>query len=372
MRWTLDRARSFGRARLTTEPDAAPAMTMPPLVNALLREIVAADSGPELVDNVDTTRFPDGVEEPPAEDAPLRLATVLNAAAGLGFLFDRLDQAADRELLVQLLAFRVLGHRRVQLPMTADRLRGLAARAEAARTAERTAPIGIYDWHADDFDLTELGYPIRLRSRVGGVIQSFELEQYVCTGNPEVAARPGDVIIDGGGFWGETALYFAHIAGEEGRVVSFEFEPSNLAAVGHNLGLNPELARRIRVLPSALWSEAGIEVAFRSFGPGTAIVADGEASASTDTIDALVARGDVERVDFIKLDIEGAELEALHGAEATLRRFRPRLAIASYHKPDDLVSIPAYIAGLDIGYRFRLGHTTMHAEETVLFATVED
>jgi FkbM family methyltransferase len=372
VRWALDRVAPFGRANPNTEPDASRPMTMPPLVHALLREIIAADSSPELVDNVDTTRFPDGVEEPPTEDAPVRLATVLNAATGLGFLFDRLEQAADRELLVQLLAFRVLGHRRVQLPMTADRLRGLAARAEVTRTAERTAPVGIFDWHADDFDLTQLGYPIRLRSLVGGVIQSFELEQYRCAGTPEVAARPGDVIIDGGGYWGETALYFAHIAGEEGLVVTFEFEPSNLAALGHNLSLNPRLAPRIRVMQSALWSEAGTEVAFESFGPGTSIVVGGEARASTDTIDALVARGDVERVDFIKLDIEGAELEALCGAEATLRRFRPRLAIASYHKLDDLVSIPAYIAGVDAGYRFRLGHTTMHAEETVLFATVED
>jgi FkbM family methyltransferase len=372
VRWALDRVGRFGRAHPNTELEASPAMTLPALVHALLREIVAADAGPELVDNVDATRFPDGVEEPPAEGAPARLAAVLNAAAGLGLLFERLEQPSDRELLVRLLAFRVLGHRRVQLPMTADRRRRLIARVEASRTAERTAPIGIFDWYADDFDLTRLGYPIRVRSRLGGVIQTFELEQYRCPGSPEVAARPGDVVIDGGGYWGETALYFAHLAGEGGLVVSFEFEPSNLAAVDRNLGLNPELARRIRVMPSALWSEAGNEVAFRSFGPGTAIVADGEASASTDTIDALVARGEVERVDFIKFDIEGAELEALRGAEATLRRFRPRLAIASYHKPDDLVSIPAYLAGLDVGYRFRLGHTTMHAEETVLFATVEE
>jgi hypothetical protein len=65
---------------------------------------------------------------------------------------------------------------------------------------------------------------------------------------------------------------------------------------------------------------------------------------------------------------EGAELNALPGAEATLRRFRPRPAIAAYHKPEDLVVIPEYLAGLELGYSFRLGHTTMHGEETVVFA----
>ena len=341
---------------------------MPPVVLALLREVLSADAGPEILGNVDPMRFPAGFEEPPREDAPERLAELLRHAAGLGLLFDRLERRADRELLIRVLAFRVLGHRRVQLPMTLNRLRGRIARAHAARTEERTAPLGLFGWHADDYDLSELGYPIRLRGFVGAVVQTFDLEQYRSTGPPEVAARPGDIVIDGGGYWGDTALYFAQIVGPAGRVVSFEFEPSNLEALHYNLGLNPQLAHHIDVVPSALWNRAGEEVNVHPFGPGTSIRSDGEARASTDTIDALVARGDVERVDFIKLDVEGAELNALRGAEATLRRFRPRLAVAAYHKPDDLAAIPEYLASLEVGYSFQLGHITMHGEETVLFA----
>jgi hypothetical protein len=44
------------------------------------------------------------------------------------------------------------------------------------------------------------------------------------------------------------------------------------------------------------------------------------------------------------------------------------LAIAGYHKAEDLAVIPEYLAGLELGYHFRLGHTTMHGEETVVFA----
>jgi hypothetical protein len=98
------------------------------------------------------------------------------------------------------------------------------------------------------------------------------------------------------------------------------------------------------------------------------IAAGGAGSTSTDSIDALVQRGAIGRVDFIKLDIEGSELSALRGADSTLRRFRPRLAIAAYHRPDDLVTIPEYLDSLGVGYRFRLGHFTIHREETVLFA----
>lgn len=350
---------------------SSPLSTMPPVVLALLREILSAEAGPELLGNVDPMRFPAGFEEPPREDAPARLAELLRHAAGLGLLFDSLERRADRELLIRVLAFRVLGHRRVQLPMTLNRLRGRIERAHAARTEEKTAPLGLFGWYADDYDLGELGYPIRLRGFVGAVVQTFDLEQYRSQGPPEVAARPGDIVIDGGGYWGDTALYFAQLVGPAGRVVSFEFEPSNLEALHFNLSLNPQLAPRIEVVSSALWDRAGEEVNVHPFGPGTSIRSDGEARASTDTIDALVARGDVERVDFIKLDVEGAELHTLRGAEATLRRFRPRLAIAAYHKPDDLAAIPEYLAGLELGYRFQLGHITMHAEETVLFAIAD-
>ena len=73
-------------------------------------------------------------------------------------------------------------------------------------------------------------------------------------------------------------------------------------------------------------------------------------------------------VDFIKMDIEGAESEALEGAKQTIRAFHPKLAISVYHKLDDFWTIPKYIDQLGMGYRFYLRHFTIHREETVLFA----
>ena len=68
------------------------------------------------------------------------------------------------------------------------------------------------------------------------------------------------------------------------------------------------------------------------------------------------------------MDIEGAELKALHGAESTLRKFRPKLAISVYHQLVDIVEIPRYLARLGLEYKFYLGHYTIHLEETVLYA----
>jgi FkbM family methyltransferase len=357
---------------MTDVSPASASSLLPPVAVALMREVMRADAGADLVDNVDNVRFPNGTEEPSAQQASDCLGELLSYSPRLQLLCDLLADATDRELLTRVLAYRVLGHRKVELPLTALRLRELTERAYSARTVERTASLGVNDWYADDYDLSVLGYPIRLRAWVQSIVCTFELEQYRCPGALSVEARSGDVVIDGGGYYGDSALYFSHLAGPKGRVLTFEFEPGNLELLEHNLGLNPELASRIEIIPAALWEHAGERVSFHTQGPGTVIAAGGAGSTSTESIDALVERHSIRRVDFIKLDVEASELSALRGAETTLRRFRPRLAIAAYHRPDDLVTIPEYLHSLGVGYRFRLGHFTIHREETVLFAAAAD
>ena len=90
--------------------------------------------------------------------------------------------------------------------------------------------------------------------------------------------------------------------------------------------------------------------------------------ATTLSIDDFVERNGIEKVDFIKMDIEGSEPRALRGAERTIRRFKPTLAIAIYHSMDDFVNIPAWIKSLNLPYDYFLGHYTIHAEETIFFA----
>jgi hypothetical protein len=85
-------------------------------------------------------------------------------------------------------------------------------------------------------------------------------------------------------------------------------------------------------------------------------------------IDDLVEAGGIERVDFIKLDVEGSELAALRGALASLRRFKPKLAISLYHKPNDLFEISQFVEDLGLGYKLYLEHYTIWDEETVLYA----
>lgn len=77
-----------------------------------------------------------------------------------------------------------------------------------------------------------------------------------------------------------------------------------------------------------------------------------------------------EKVTFIKMDVEGAELESLKGAKEVIRRDKPKLAICIYHRPEDMWTIPSYINELVPDYRLYIRHHSSQQEETVLYAVL--
>lgn len=87
---------------------------------------------------------------------------------------------------------------------------------------------------------------------------------------------------------------------------------------------------------------------------------------NTIDIDSVVC----EDVTFIKMDIEGAELNALKGAKEVIKKNKPKLAICVYHKNEDIIDIYDYITKLVPEYKVYLRHHNVSGTETVLYAVI--
>jgi len=292
------------------------------------------------------------------------------------WLHSRFSDEESREILCKVLAYRALGYRKIKLPLNTPRYwKELQSMIDSVSQAE-SFDLGFMGFRAYKMDLHSCGYPIELFFNPVGAYIQFVLEPYKCqTPSGTVEVKEGDVVLDCGGCYGDTAMYFAHLAGSSGRVYSFEFVPSNLELWQRNVDMNPHLKQRIQLVKAPVWSESGKPLFIEGSGPGSRVVAETKASdaleVKTISIDDMVREQKLDTVNFIKMDIEGAELAALRGAVTAIRRFRPKLAISVYHNLEDFWTIPQFLSSLEIGYRFYLRHFTIHAEETVLFAVPE-
>jgi hypothetical protein len=118
-----------------------------------------------------------------------------------------------------------------------------------------------------------------------------------------------------------------------------------------------------------VWNET-TELKFNSEGTMASCVSDaGNTIVEVDTIDNILQG---QRATFIKMDIEGAELNALKGAEQTIKKYKPKLAICVYHKADDFTTIPQYIKSLVPEYKLYFRVHRCSPQESVLYAVYDD
>lgn len=280
-------------------------------------------------------------------------------------------------LLVDIIAYRLLGYKKVKLPRNNKEYWDTIEVANSLIDKNDT-----YDPHFLHFilqkcDLRKIGYDIQLYFSTLGIAIDFIFEQYAYkSGNKSIVdVEEGDIVLDLGACWGDTALYFAFKTGKQGKVYSFEFIPDNINLFKMNISLNPNLIKQIELIQHPVSNKSGNKIYFTENGPGSRIEFepfDGQTGqATTISIDDFVKNNRISKINFIKMDIEGAEPVALEGAIETIKRFKPKLAIAIYHSMDDFVNIPNWITKLNLGYKIYLGHYTIHSEETVIFAKVE-
>ena len=154
------------------------------------------------------------------------------------------------------------------------------------------------------------------------VLGTYEAEE-VETGLVKRLVAPGQVVLDVGANVGYYTLLFARLVGPEGNVVAFEPDPTNVELLRANVELNGY--RNVEVWPVALSNRSGSESLFLSAeNSGDHRLGGGEEGREAVTVE--VVRLDERladlpaRVDFVKIDIQGAEAAALEGMEGLLRR----------------------------------------------------
>ena len=126
---------------------------------------------------------------------------------------------------------------------------------------------------------------------------------------------------------------------------------------------------RIHFIEKGCWSKDGI-LTFYDAQSSSRIVGDAQISNEYISVPVCSIDSELKGVvpTFIKMDIEGAEMEALWGAVEIIKSFKPRLAISVYHKPEDMTDIMEYLLQINPDYKFYLRHYSSCCWETVLYA----
>ncbi len=172
-----------------------------------------------------------------------------------------------------------------------------------------------------------------------------------------------DVFLDCGSYIGDTIGYYKKWSENVFKTVyAFEADERNYDLLREKTANDD----RIVAYKCGVWDEIGT-IRFNNLGSGSGLISDeGDIEINTDTIDHLVHEA---KVSFIKMDIEGAEYNALIGGRHIIERDKPALMISVYHKQDDFIKIPMLIKSIVPEYRIYFRHyRKMSVQETVCYA----
>lgn len=184
---------------------------------------------------------------------------------------------------------------------------------------------------------------------------SRDFREFVFANTPHYLAagfipEPGAIVIDCGTCDGGTAERFVNLGC---KVYGFELDANNF-----------EIAKKVADKRGFVVENLGLgsythEIKFSRIEGnigGSKIDANGTETAQIVKLDTYVGEKGLPRVDFIKMDVEGAELDILRGAEATIARWKPILSLSAYHKWDDLWTLMNFAKSIRPDYEFALRH----------------
>ena len=188
--------------------------------------------------------------------------------------------------------------------------------------------------------------------QLGKIVYS-NTPHYICAG---FLPERGAIVIDGGLCDGGTALRFSQMGYE---VYGFEMDRANY-----------EVARKVGEENNFVVENLGLgsfkhQTTYTHMpNPGASrLDSNGKLTATITTLDSYVREKNLPRVDFIKLDVEGAELDVLRGAATTIARFKPILALSAYHKWDDFWTLMNFVKSVRPDYEFAMRQFVISKED---------
>lgn len=207
-----------------------------------------------------------------------------------------------------------------------------------------------------------------LRGVIGlriGDFSSLKVSNYNQYYHPELIFSDSDVFIDGGAYTGDTVHFFEKKGVKLKEFHCFEPDCSNFNELLKHSGMN-----HVFKINAGLWSTSGY-VSFLSSNDSTPycgkIKIGGDKSIRVLSVDDYCKKNFIKPT-LVKMDIEGAEYEALVGARETIINEKPKLAISIYHRYNDIWFIQRFIKSLRPDYKFFLGHHSNTYLETILYA----
>ncbi len=177
--------------------------------------------------------------------------------------------------------------------------------------------------------------------------------------------KKGDIVVDVGANIGVFTVMAAQQAGSEGMVIAIEPEDKNLKILRRNIEENN--LENVVVVPKGLWSREGkLKLYIAPFISHSFMKQDREdfQEVDVDTLENIIQHLGVREPDFIKVDIEGSEVEALKGMEAILRS-NVTLAIAAYHPVEGTPTYTTIVPWLEkAGFRTRMVEGIVYASQS--------
>lgn len=194
---------------------------------------------------------------------------------------------------------------------------------------------------------------------------SFDICKTQYFSNEYYPITKDEVLFDCGAFDGDSIKKFEFFSkGEYKKIVAFEPDTINFNKLKLSIDKN-----NIECYNTAVGAYNGF-VSFSLQGNSSSLICEecglNDAKVKICKLDNFIE----ERPTLIKMDIEGAELECLKGAQEIIKSLKPKLAVCIYHKPLDFYEIPIFLKSLVPEYKFKIRHHAPTINETVLYAYI--